>query len=73
MGARTAWSEYWFPLGARVIVTRLVQRNMEPKPQEKTAVPDQLAAQQPAEPAPELRPEDEALVVERLRELGYIE
>lgn len=46
---------------------------MEQEPQEKAVVPDPPAAQQPTEPAPELRPEDEALVVERLRELGYIE
>ena len=54
---------------------------MEQKPQ-KHALPDAAVPEPPASPGgpaaadePEqvIRPEDEALVVERLRELGYIE
>jgi hypothetical protein len=37
------------------------------------SVPEPPAKQPPAEPVQEIRPEDEAKVVERLRELGYIE
>jgi len=46
---------------------------MEQEPQGKVVVPDPSADNPPAEPVPELRPEDEAIVAERLRELGYIE
>ena len=35
--------------------------------------PPAQAPQAPEEPTQELRPEDEALVAERLRDLGYIE
>ncbi len=55
---------------------------MEQEPQKKVA-PDAVVPEPPAspgstpeasgEPEQDLRPEDEALVVERLRELGYIE
>jgi hypothetical protein len=73
----------WFRAAAHAIVTRSVYRNMEQEPQKealKQVVPEPPAT--PAgsgvpgtaeEPSQELRPEDEALVVERLRELGYIE
>jgi len=50
---------------------------MEEKPRkdasEDIAVPESPAAPPPEDPAPAMRPEDEALVAERLRELGYIE
>lgn len=51
---------------------------MEQEPQKKnTVVPDPPAAPDPhdvpEEPVQVIRPEDEAIVVERLRELGYIE
>lgn len=36
-------------------------------------VPEPPAAPPPEDPAPAMRPEDEAVVAERLRELGYIE
>jgi hypothetical protein len=52
---------------------------MEQEPQKKnTNVPDPPATSDPQAAAPEepvqvIRPEDEAIVVERLRELGYID
>lgn len=73
----------WFWAAAHAIVTRSVYRNMEQEPQKdalKQVVPEPPAAPSgPAapgtaeEPSQVIRPEDEALVVERLRELGYIE
>jgi hypothetical protein len=52
-------------------------KHMEQKPRkddtEKVVVPEPPAAPPPEDPAPAMRPEDEALVAERLRELGYIE
>ena len=49
---------------------------MEQKPRKEASedmvVPDPPATP-PQDPAPVMRPEDEALVAERLRELGYIE
>ncbi len=75
----------WFPPSSRAIVTRSVYSNMEQEPQKK-ALADAAVPKPPAKPdvpgddpaaasEPEqvVRPEDEALVVERLRELGYIE
>jgi hypothetical protein len=75
----------WFLLATRAIVTRSVYSNMEQEPQKK-ALADAAVPKPPAKPdgpggtpdaanEPEqvIRPEDEALVVERLRELGYIE
>ena len=53
------------------------QRHMEQEPHKKTE--DRIVPEPPAtppqepEPAPVMRPEDEAVVAERLRELGYIE
>lgn len=50
---------------------------MEQEPHKKTE--DRIVPEPPAtpsqepEPAPVMRPEDEAVVAERLRELGYIE
>ena len=50
---------------------------MEQKPRKETwedmAVPEPPATPPPTDPASAMRPEDEALVAERLRELGYIE
>ena len=50
---------------------------MEQKPRNKNSedivVPETPAPPPPEDPAPVMRPEDEALVAERLRELGYIE
>jgi hypothetical protein len=51
---------------------------MEQEPQKKnTVVPDPPATPDPPgvseEPVQVIRPEDEAIVVERLRELGYID
>jgi hypothetical protein len=51
---------------------------MEQEPQKKnTNVPDPPATSDPQaapeEPVQVIRPEDEAIVVERLRELGYID
>ena len=50
---------------------------MEQKPHtegsEDLVVPEPPATAPPEDPAPVMRPEDEALVAERLRELGYIE
>jgi hypothetical protein len=53
-------------------------RNMQQEPQKKNAlVPDPPATPDPPgapeEPVQVIRPEDEAIVVERLRELGYID
>ena len=50
---------------------------MEQEPR-KEASEDMVVPEPPAippsqDPAPVMRPEDEALVAERLRELGYIE
>lgn len=48
---------------------------MEQEPQKKKA-PEPPATPDPqetAEPVQVIRPEDEAIVVERLRELGYID
>jgi hypothetical protein len=47
---------------------------MKQEPQKEAVVPEPSAAPPPKEPPrPALQPEDEALVAERLRELGYIE
>jgi hypothetical protein len=51
---------------------------MQQEPQKKNApVPDPPATPDPQggaeEPVQVIRPEDEAIVVERLRELGYID
>ena len=48
---------------------------MKPEPQKKTVVPEPPSAEPtPKEPPrPALNAEDEAIVAERLRELGYIE
>lgn len=50
---------------------------MEQQPQKDAVVPKPPATPDPKdapeEPVQEIRPEDEAKVVERLRELGYIE
>jgi hypothetical protein len=50
---------------------------MEQKPRtegsDDLVVPEPPATAPPEDPAPVMRPEDEALVAERLRELGYIE
>jgi hypothetical protein len=50
---------------------------MEQKPHKEASedmvVPEPPATPPPEDPAPVMRPEDEALVAERLRELGYIE
>jgi hypothetical protein len=49
---------------------------MEQKPHDESAedkVVPEPPATPPADPAPVMRPEDEAVVAERLRELGYIE
>ena len=50
---------------------------MEQKPHKEASedmvVPEPPATPPPKDPAPAMRPEDEALVAERLRELGYIE
>ena len=43
------------------------------KPNEPPAKPEGIAPAAANEPEQVIRPEDEALVVERLRELGYIE
>jgi hypothetical protein len=70
---------YWFRAAARAIVTRSVYRDMEQEPQKKknANVPDPPATPDPQaateEPVQVIRPEDEAIVVERLRELGYID
>ena len=53
------------------------QKHMEQNPRKEGSddmvVPEPPAPTPPEDPAPVLRPEDEALVAERLRELGYIE
>ena len=47
---------------------------MEQEPQKDVSVPNTSSTPPRKEPpAQVLRPEDEAIVVERLRELGYIE
>jgi hypothetical protein len=50
---------------------------MEQEPRKDTSkdilVPEPPAAPPPEDPTSVMRPEDEALVAERLRELGYIE
>ena len=40
---------------------------------DEAIVPEPPATPPPEDPAPAMRPEDEAVVAERLRELGYIE
>ena len=58
-----------------------IQRNMSQEPQKETlegvVAPEPPPAPEPKdapeEPTQVLRPEDEALVAERLRDLGYIE
>jgi hypothetical protein len=56
------------------MVTESGECNMEQEPQKK-AVPEPPATPPSTteEPAQVIRPEDEAKVVERLRELGYID
>jgi|HubBroStandDraft_6_1064221.scaffolds.fasta_scaffold1184096_2 hypothetical protein len=67
----------WFRPVAYGIVTKAPLVIMEQKPRkdvsEDKVVPEPPAAPPPEDPAPAMRPEDEALVAERLRELGYIE
>jgi hypothetical protein len=64
----------WFQAASRAIVTRSVYRIMEPKKDTTEDAPKAPPKGSPSEePVQELRPEDEAKVVERLRELGYIE
>lgn len=50
---------------------------MEQTPRKKVSddmvVPEPPVTPPPEDPTPVMRPEDEALVAERLRELGYIE
>jgi len=85
-GTITLWKttlKCWFRAAAHAIVARSVYRNMEQEPQKKAL--EEVAPEPPAstagpvspgaaeEPSQVIRPEDEALVVERLRELGYIE
>jgi hypothetical protein len=43
------------------------------EPSEGMIVPEPPATPPSEDPTPVMRPEDEALVAERLRELGYIE
>jgi len=64
----------WFYRLAHAMVTESGECNMEQEPQKK-AVPEPPATPPSTteEPAQVIRPEDEAKVVERLRELGYID
>ena len=64
---------YWCLIHAACYCNKASCKNMEQEPQGKVVVPDPSADNPPTEPVPELRPEDEAIVAERLRELGYIE
>jgi len=65
------------PAGSVCYRNKSRYRHMEQKPRkdvsEDRAVPEPPAAPPPEDPAPAMGPEDEALVAERLRELGYIE
>jgi hypothetical protein len=67
----------WFKPVAYGMVTTAPLAIMEQKPRKEVSedkvVPEPPAAPPPEDPAPAMRPEDEALVAERLRELGYIE
>lgn len=62
---------------AYAIVNKSSYRHMEQEPRKDTSkdilVPEPPAAPPPEDPTSVMRPEDEALVAERLRELGYIE
>ena len=49
------------------------KKTLEPVAPEPPAAPDPSAPNASEEPSQVIRPEDEAVVVERLRELGYIE
>jgi len=50
-----------------------MERTPRKEGSDEVGVPEPPAAPPPEDPAPAMRPEDEALVAERLRELGYIE
>jgi hypothetical protein len=72
---KTAWADV--STGGVWYRNKSSSKNMEQKPHkeasEDIAVPEPPATPPPEDPAPVMRPEDEALVAERLRELGYIE
>jgi len=66
----------WFRPAGVWYCDKSSSKNMEQKPHKETSedmVVPEPPATPPEEPAPVMRPEDEALVAERLRELGYIE
>jgi hypothetical protein len=50
-----------------------MEQNPRKEGSDDVVVPEPPAPTPPEDPAPAMRPEDEALVAERLRELGYIE
>lgn len=67
-------AESWFrPVAYGIVTTAVMEQKPRKDASEDMVVPEPPATPPPEDPAPAMRPEDEALVAERLRELGYIE